>query len=149
MVGVPKSLLGLPGVKCINEMEKKKTDVSKTFNELITYNVPPVYLRYLMHITKYVRIKPSKSARRHVTTIDGKVLSVTKLELKFSLDHLMRMHIRKCTATLLLGMASIPSAAFVFDQYLASYVTTVQGFCRLLSQRGDTFAESDLLHVCL
>ena len=51
------------------------------------------------------------------------------------------LHISKCTVTVLPGMASIPSAAFVFDQDLGSSKI----LWRLLSYSGDTFAESGLL----
>ena len=103
-------------------------------------------------------IEPPKVARGHATFVDGKMLSVTKYRIQiYWYKHVTRRCaplMRSLTAKWFFEMAGIPSAAFVFDDDLATELETyAKANVELLSRvvnvalaSSDTFSESGLLH---
>ena len=98
--------------------------------------------------------------RGHATFVDGKMLSVTKI---YRIQIYWYKHVNRRRAPLMRSlntakwffeMAGIPSAAFVFDDDLATELETyAKANVELLSRvpivalaSGDTFSESGLLH---
>ena len=75
-------------------------------------------------------IEPPKVARGHATFVDGKMLSVTKYRIQiYWYKHVTRRCaplMRSLTAKWFFEMAGIPSAAFVFDDNLATKLTQKQ-----------------------
>ena len=117
-------------------------------------------LSVMYKILEYMqgRIEPQKAARGHATFVDGKMLSVTKYRIQiYWYKHVNRRRaplMRSLTAKWFFEMAGIPSAAFVFDDDLATELETyAKANVELLSRvvnvalaSGDTFSESGLLH---
>ena len=104
------------------------------------------------------RIEPPKAARGHATFVDGKMLSVTKYRIQIywykHVNFRRAPLMRSLTAKWFFEMAGIPSAAFVFDDDLATELETcAKANVELLSRvvnvalaSNNTFSESGLLH---